>query len=812
MPRISLRAYEKQIEDLIEQNRLQEAVEHCRHILRTFPKCISTYRILGKALLEGKQYKESADVFKRVLAVYPDDFIAHVGMSIVSENADNLDAAIWHMELAFDSQPSNITIQEELKRLFGRRDGTHPAKIRLTRGALVRMYARGELYPQAIAEIKSALAEDGKRLDLKVLLAKMDFLLGDASESINLCNQLIVELPYCYEINKILVALLPTSNKSEKTPVYLDRLKALNPYEAFIDGNIPTEADVPDDKVTIDQLDYSEQPISNDASGWVSAIESKWEEPTNLDSLDWLPVAAPNESSLQPQAQPLVDSSSAQPEETTDHSKENVNADSDLPDWMRSAGWLPTEEPTNTVEPPQTNVPGDVAENAVESTDLPDWLRSLEPEKPETPAESAPAFTENDLSAPDQSSVISQPENILESPASEENAPDGENDLPDWLKNFEVEGSSETTSSDDLPDWMKSIHPIEQPVNLNETTEEQTPPTSQDQINPESVTSESEANLDNLIGPDVTGKFTRNLDQNFVSPDGPEITLAPNSPALPEDWKSNLEEEPSPAPENTSSQGDADIPDWVRSVMQEAPANQENIPTKSPSSVENPLDQPAELNLDQDADSTSPVLSEKSGDDLLSWLRDLKPEEETGSDEETGATPLDENAADEIPSFDDDSPLDRLQGLTEKEAQPIQETTEPLSEEELNLPESSEVQTVTPSPFPINDEPILQTSGEEIASPISDSEPISVEISDQLMDTPGLATSETSYDLSDLANKILAGESISEIIDRLSQLTDSEAENYQVWQLLGDAYAKTDDFSSALRSYDKAEELILKSK
>jgi hypothetical protein len=41
------------------------------------------------------------------------------------------------------------------------------------------MYARGELYQQAISETKAILIEDPKRIDLEILLAKMLFLSGD---------------------------------------------------------------------------------------------------------------------------------------------------------------------------------------------------------------------------------------------------------------------------------------------------------------------------------------------------------------------------------------------------------------------------------------------------------------------------------------------------------------------------------------------------------------------------------------------------------------------------------------------------------
>ena len=56
----------KEIEEMIDQNQLNDAVAHCKHILQFFPKNISTYRILGKSYLEAKQYKETAESFHSV--------------------------------------------------------------------------------------------------------------------------------------------------------------------------------------------------------------------------------------------------------------------------------------------------------------------------------------------------------------------------------------------------------------------------------------------------------------------------------------------------------------------------------------------------------------------------------------------------------------------------------------------------------------------------------------------------------------------------------------------------------------------------
>ena len=145
MAKVSLRIYNRDIEGLIDQGHLDEAIAHCRHILKTFPKHLETYCLLGKAYLEAKRYDEAVDIFSRTLMAVPDDFVSHVGMSIIRDEQGKLDEAIWHMQRAFECQPSNSAIQGELRRLFGRRDGMEPPKIRMTRGALAHMYVQGEL-------------------------------------------------------------------------------------------------------------------------------------------------------------------------------------------------------------------------------------------------------------------------------------------------------------------------------------------------------------------------------------------------------------------------------------------------------------------------------------------------------------------------------------------------------------------------------------------------------------------------------------------------------------------------------------------
>ena len=233
MAKISLRSYNRFIENLVENGQHDEAIAHCRHILQTFPKYIEAYRLLGKAYLEAKRYKEAVDIFQRMLSAVPDDFVSHVGLSIIADDQNKLDDAIWHMERAFEVQPSNAAIQGELQRLFGRRDGVEPPKIRLTRGALAHMYIQGELYTQAVSETRAVLANDPQRIDMQVLLAKAYYHMGQNAEATDLCSRLLKQYPYCLDANRIIVEVLSSTQRAESAQVYRQRVIELEPYSAF---------------------------------------------------------------------------------------------------------------------------------------------------------------------------------------------------------------------------------------------------------------------------------------------------------------------------------------------------------------------------------------------------------------------------------------------------------------------------------------------------------------------------------------------------------------------------------------------------
>ena len=404
MARISLRAYNRDIEAMIDRNQIDEAFSHSRYILEFYPKHVDTYRLMGKALLEAQRFSDASDVFHRVLSSVPDDFIAHLGMSIIREDESNLNGAIWHMERSFEVQPSNAAVQVELRRLYGLRDGLSPQKIQLTRGALARMSAKSNLFSQAIAELRSALSEDPQRPDLQVVLADMYAQSGSRMEAIETCNSLISKLPYCLEANRLLAEILPETERAEKAQEFQDRLTELNPYYAHLSPVVRTVAQVSEGAVTIERYEHPGESLSSQTQEqpeWATSMGITIDDETTeqADSPDWLLPEA-EDSTLQPEGETLEDI--LQSGEEGDESESILAAEeADQPDVEEQPERLIPDQEESSIQPdkePQVDIPqpeeeleeGDEVETiSTEQSDaehLPDWMSEGEvPSEAETP-------------------------------------------------------------------------------------------------------------------------------------------------------------------------------------------------------------------------------------------------------------------------------------------------------------------------------------------------------------------------------------------------------------------------------------------
>lgn len=375
MAKIPLRSYFREIESLVERGMNEEAAAHCRFILKYYPKSIDTYRLLSKAFLESQRYSEAADILQRILSVAPDDFFALIGMSITREDEGNLDAAIFYMERAYETQPANVAVQDELRRLYGRRDGVEPPKLRLSRGALVRMYYKGGLNRQAIAEINAALKEDPQRTDLEVILAKINMDLGEKIPAFEVASRILSKLPYCFDAIQILVNILPTTAHAEDTQKYVERLISLDPYFAFISSSCPTVQQVPDNAVIIDRLDWQASHSEAQQPAWAQTVGVSVEADHTDASPDWLTDISASAATAVEKAEPdLVDQPSDDVIPAVEPSQNN------LPEWMQQAGWAVSDGVEAESQMATDSMEEEEATIEPTKAELPDWLKELAPD------------------------------------------------------------------------------------------------------------------------------------------------------------------------------------------------------------------------------------------------------------------------------------------------------------------------------------------------------------------------------------------------------------------------------------------------
>ncbi|GIK56391.1 MAG: tetratricopeptide repeat protein [Chloroflexi bacterium] len=236
MTTITLQEYHERIEKLIDENMLTEAVAHCRHILESYPSHIRTYRLLAKALLEQHDYDGATDLFQRVLSADPNDFVAHVGLSIVRAEESQVEDALWHLQRAFEIEPYNAAIQEELRHHYAQFSDMAVDRIPLTSGALARLYIKGELYQQAVQELRQAIQQSQDRVDLEVLLAEALWRNEQRVDAEEVCLNVLQKLPNCIAVNAVLSDIWLQTGRIGESQKYLRRLVNLtSPDKASLD-------------------------------------------------------------------------------------------------------------------------------------------------------------------------------------------------------------------------------------------------------------------------------------------------------------------------------------------------------------------------------------------------------------------------------------------------------------------------------------------------------------------------------------------------------------------------------------------------
>lgn len=345
---ISLRAYNREIEDLLENDQIDEVIAHCRHILQEFPRHLDTLRIFGKAALDNGNLETSTKAFKQLLASLPSDFVANLGLSFIHQNQGDLDSAIWYLERVYESNPNNVMVQEELKKLMTTRDGKMPDRLNKTNAILAQIYANSGEYLRAIEEITAIVADDPKRTDMKTLLAKIHDSLNDPRRTLEACDDCFEDSLYNFEALRISLRTIRKTGPEERIQELTQRLLELDPYAIDPSTQLfAEEKSVPDDLINIARLEWipgepsevSEEPeprVENMGGGDPSSMQG------DEDVFNGEPVEPVEEIPVEQETPKWLKELLSEARAVSGSTKFNRGAGETVPDWVRE---MEAEEP-----------------------------------------------------------------------------------------------------------------------------------------------------------------------------------------------------------------------------------------------------------------------------------------------------------------------------------------------------------------------------------------------------------------------------------------------------------------------------------
>ena len=360
MRRTALHDYLSQIEGLLDENRLPEAAAHCHFVLQQYPRHIDTYRLFGRALLEQQLFDEATDVFERLLSADPEDLISHAGLALAYNENRDLERAIWHMERSFEIDPYNRAVQDELKKLYIRRDGDVSPRLSLTRAALGRLHLRAALYRPAIVEFTRLLDETPERVDLQLALADTLYWDSRRVEAAELCQQILVDLPYCIKANAILADAWLRGDRVDEAREHLRRVQALTLLDrAHLDPDTTLGRALSNSRiqlpetVQVEVLDESQPTVQglDEVAAWQNQLTAVVIDGEQVP--DWLLEVGSPEAELQAEVVPEPE---AEPE--------------DIMDWLEEAAVA--EFPDPVVEPDLDHYEENVAAGEEEPLPEPD--------------------------------------------------------------------------------------------------------------------------------------------------------------------------------------------------------------------------------------------------------------------------------------------------------------------------------------------------------------------------------------------------------------------------------------------------------
>jgi len=430
MPEVSLQSYGEEMRQLIAQGAYPQAIAIGRHILSLYPKHLHTYRILGEACLEQGEYEQARQLFARALACDPEDLFARVGIAAAHEKKGDWDRAIWHLERGYELSPGNAELRKELQRLQAQRDGTSSARMKLTSGAVARLYARSQLWMQAIPELRNLLKQNPDLADLKVALADALWNAGQKKEAADVCQEILATYPHCLKANLILGEIWLRGEQEAEGRALLQLAQDIDPENATAQKVFGPRSPLPARMVKVPRLEEIAAPVAPEV-----AVGEETPEEEALPAWVAKTAVAPALEEIPPEAAPAAETVGEEaPAPLAAEAAETAQEDEGIPEWLQRIRERRKDEEIAPAAPEEVEELPEAAS---------DWLRRLREEqelaKETVSEEAAPVVVPT----------------VEEAPA----ALPAEEGIPDWLKQLEEAAPKApevepAPAVQPLPEWL----------------------------------------------------------------------------------------------------------------------------------------------------------------------------------------------------------------------------------------------------------------------------------------------------------------------------------------------------------------------
>ena len=854
MSDIRLQDYTAKIKGMIREVRLDEAIHHCQHILRHYPKHVDTYCLLGEACLEREMYRESIEFFQRTLSADPENLVARVGLGVIYDEQRALPEAIWQLERAFELAPGNAEVRRELQRLYAQHGGVQKTRLRLTRGALGRLYSRNGLYERAIDEFHAVLRQDPDLPDIHVALAEALWRAGKKLEAVEVCLDILEPLPNCLKANLILGEIWTRGGNEEAGEEKLSVARDLDPENLVAHEMMGRDAPLPVEEVFIPELEAVPDTFApfGPAEAGVAALA----------------------------ARELIEKQ----EEGIPEAAEAWEADEGLPDWLRDMGVVAEEEPASAMEDEELGLAEFQPEEGPPA-EVPEWLQEVTGEEISPVAEEPAVFEEEAeaeevMAAEQPPSVEEVPEWLREIEAAEAGAatpPPEESPVVEGVldngdatsmlvtagivADEDLELDADQVSAGEVPEWLQELFdeeapPAEQaaPPPALEAVEEEAPPEVEAPPPPGAIP----ASLLALVEAGLLDEA--DIDSAMAEMSADEIE-AQRAEDVPEWLQDMVGEEPAAAEQMVEPAVEIEAPEEGIPAVEKAPPVEEVPPVEAvPSAEEEP---PVEVGAEWLWKLAEPT-EEEAALAAEAPVEEVPPVEELVEEVppvEELAPPVFEEPAEEVPPVEEfappvfEAPVEEVPPVEElappvsealvEEVPPVEELAPPVSavpvEEEPPVEEIPSVEEVAPLEV---EEPVRERlPAKEAAPPISEAPPIEKapprpvevpeeeipsveeeviapsredELLEQLKAQPRdygarldlareyLAEGDMDGALTHYEKLVSVRKRLPDVLGDLEPLLEKDVDRARVYHLLGDIYMQQDQLDQALEMYRQA--------